>query len=328
MIGSVTSTRRVLEGLLRNGAAVVGVFGLSPKVSANVSGHTRLDGICRTQGIPYWDFERVNESCSVSKVSSLAPDLIFAVGLSQLLGPELLRIPRLGCVGFHPTRLPRGRGRAPLAWLILNREHGAATFFVMEEGADSGPILVQEPFLVADTDYAGDVAAKVDSAIDRALDSWLPRLLAGEWEPTPQDETQGTYWGKRIPGDGCIDWHMPAVDIERLVRATSRPYPGAFTYVDGHKLIVWRARIETEYPVQGVVGAVVGVSERGEPLVQTSQGPLRLTEIEFSPPVSEPFRRLRVGARLGFVTECELENLRKRVSALEDQFAALMKSKR
>ena len=85
-----------------------------------------------------------------------------------------MAIPRLGSVGFHPTFLPAGRGRAPLAWLTLDTGPGAASFFLIDDGIDSGPIFVQEPFEVTPQDYAGDVGTKLLDATTRALDRWLP----------------------------------------------------------------------------------------------------------------------------------------------------------
>ena len=85
-------------------------------------------------------------------------------------------MPKLGCIGFHPTLLPKGRGRAPLAWLILKEKKGAASFFLMDKKADSGPVFVQEPFEIEDNDDASRVEKKIEIAIEKALDKWLPEL--------------------------------------------------------------------------------------------------------------------------------------------------------
>ncbi|HEY0073490.1 MAG TPA: formyltransferase family protein [Abditibacteriaceae bacterium] len=323
--GSVSSSYRVLQGLLRHKANVVGVLGLHPDVSAKVSGYCRMDNLAQDAGVPYADFRRINEPPIVDLVRHWQPDLLFVVGLSQLVGAELLSIPRLGCVGFHPTWLPEGRGRAPIAWLTYHVQPGAATFFLMDEGADSGPILVQEPFAVSSRDYATDVLEKAEAAIERALDRWLPRLLAGEWQPEPQNDDAATYYALRGPTDGLIQWSQSALSIENLIRASSHPHPGAYTYLGGQKLIIWRANRESELPICGVTGRVVWMDAAKGWLVQTGEGLLWLTDVELngeklSPSVPSP---LRIGVKLGMMVEDEIQSLQQRVEQLEKQLALL-----
>ena len=182
----------------------------------------------------YW-FDHINDEADLLAILDL--DVLFVVGLSQLVAGHILDQPRFGCVGFHPTRLPKGRGRAPIAWLVLGETEGAATFFQLDEGIDSGPIFVQVPFDVGPDDYAQDVCDRITGAMIEALCQWLPHLE--EWKSTPQDHTQATYLPARRPADGEIDWTQPVEDIHRLIRATSRPHPGAWT---GNRT-VWRATI-------------------------------------------------------------------------------------
>jgi len=174
--GAVTSTRRILEGLLRNRARVVGALGLDPAASRGVSGYARLDDVAEAAGVPFATFRRIGEPAVLRTVRGWQPDLLFAVGISQLVGPELRAVPTLATVGFHPTVLPRGRGRAPLAWLVLGEREGAATFFVIDDGVDSGPILAQARFAIGEDDDATRVRDRIEAAIDTALDDWIPRL--------------------------------------------------------------------------------------------------------------------------------------------------------
>lgn len=309
--GAVESTQRTLLGLLRNGAKVVGVLGLNPKAATNVSCYCRLDGIALTENIPYAHFTHINDSCVVNKVRQWQPDILFAVGLSQILKPELLAIPKLGSIGFHPTRLPVGRGRAPIAWLTLEGRQGAATFFQMEEGVDSGPILVQEPFAVSEHDYAEDVNAKALKALDVALDRWIPRLLSGEWQPRNQAPDAVVEYGRRSPSDGLIDWEHSANRIYAQIRAASRPHPGAYTYAGDRRLIVWRAQPDTSMRYRGVVGRIVAIDESNGALVQTGKDLLWLTEVEGA--------QLKVGMRLGYSLQDEINALRNRVAKLEQK---------
>ncbi|MFN2453704.1 MAG: methionyl-tRNA formyltransferase [Pyrinomonadaceae bacterium] len=323
LAGSVGSSRRTLMGLLRHKASVVGVLGLSVERAAGVSGYCRLDDIAQEAGCDYREFVQLNDPEIVSVVEAWSPDLFFVVGLSQLVKSPLLSAARLGCVGFHPTMLPAGRGRAPVSWLTLDGDGvGAATFFLLNEEADAGAILAQEPFAITSKDYAGDVMGKLEEAIDRALDRWLPKLLAGEWNPQYQDERLATYNGRRAPEDGLIDWNSSACRIESLVRASAHPHPGAYTYVKDNRMIVWRAEIETDMSFRGVTGRILLIDAGGRALVQTGNGLLWLSEVEFvadSPHAPKP--ALRVGMKLGYTSEDEIYALKARITALEEHLS-------
>ncbi len=326
LAGSVGSTRRTLAALIRHHLDVVGVLGLRVEKSANISGYARLDDLASEASIPYAEFDNINAPETIAMIREWSPDILFVVGISQLVGPGLLAFPRLGCVGFHPTHLPEGRGRAPVAWLTMENRSGAATFFVMDEGADSGPILAQEPFEVNDQDYASDVIRKLEDAIDVALDRWLPQLNAGEWVPLPQDDRQATYYGRRSPSDGLIDWNRPASEILALVRGASHPHPGAYTYAGGEKLIVWKASLEKTIPYRGVPGRILMVDDHKGFLVQAGAGLLWLEQVE-AVTGEESRPELRVGMKLGYVVEDEINKLARRIQILEERLSRLEKER-
>jgi len=255
--GATVSTHQTLDALIRHGADVVGVLQLRNESSHTVTAFSPLDELAEPHGIPCSTFRNINDAEIVEQVRAWQPDLMFVVGLSQLVRDEMMSIPKRGCVGFHPTFLPAGRGRAPLAWLTLDGQPGAATFFLIDEGVDSGPIFVQETFEVTPDDYASDVERKLVAATGEALDRWLPDLLSGVWDPRLQDEVLATYNGRRSLDDGLLDWHQSSGDIHALIRAASTPHPGAYTWYQGRKLIVWRAELEKYLPWRGAVGRVL-----------------------------------------------------------------------
>ncbi len=289
LAGSVSFSRVTLEALVCHGAEIAGVLGLDPAAAANVSDYAALDGVASA---PYVAFTKINAPEIVAQIRAWAPDVLFVVGLSQLVSDEIMSIPARGCIGFHPTPLPRGRGRAPIAWLTWDGTPGAATFFVLEKEADAGAIFVQEPFDFPAGAYAGEVIEATRAAMVRALDRWLPALLAGEWSPAPQDESQATFWGKRAPEDGLIDWNAPAAEIARLVRTASRPKTCAYTHFSDAKLIIWRASV-SDLPYRGVTGRVQQAFPDGSLLVQTGDGLLRVEEFEIAGDAP------RVGHKLG-----------------------------
>lgn len=324
LAGSVISTRRTLQKLLQHNLDVVGVLGLDVQASKNVSGYARVDDLLADTDIPYVDFTNINDSDIVAQVRAWQPDLLFVVGLSQLIKQPLMSLPQVGCVGFHPTLLPKGRGRAPIAWLILDAEEaGAATFFLIDDGVDAGPILAQRSFQITSSDYASDVVQKLEVAIDAALDSWLPILKDGQWKPVSQNASEATYRGKRTRADGLIDWSQSARTIYALIRAASRPHPGAYTYVKGRRLLIWKAEL-VEKPIKGGIGRILENS--GEKIVvQTGEGLLALTEIEFDPPVERDLdsRLLRIGVRFGYASGDEIWRLKTKVGQMEARISNL-----
>src|SRR5688572_19088016 len=161
--GSVSTTKVTLDALIRHDAPVAGVLGLDPAFSKNVSGYVDLSTSAREKGIPYLGFRQINSPEVLAALRSWRPDYLFVVGLSQLVSDEVMQSASKFCIGFHPTLLPDGRGRAPLAWLVLDRAPGAATLFQITAEADAGPIIAQVPYDVRETDYAADVLVRMET---------------------------------------------------------------------------------------------------------------------------------------------------------------------
>lgn len=310
VIGAVNSTLQTINQLIKHQFNIVGILGHEPINSSNISGWVDLKKISDENELPYKSFRKINEAENIIWAKSKKPDIIFAVGFSQLLSNEWLEMPRLGCIGFHPTKLPRGRGRAPLAWTVLEEKEGAATFFLMGEGADDGPIFVQEVFQIEDNDDAHSVNEKINLAIVKSLDIWLPKLKNGIWDPIPQDETKASWYGKRNKEDGHINWNYSAYSIDRLIKASTKPHPGAYTYFDDKKIIIWESVIEKDIKIHGVNGRILIIDTRGI-LVQCGDGLIWLKKIE-----AEKDILLRVGDKLGYNIEDEINRLRKIIRKL------------
>ena len=318
VIGGVASTALLVDKLHEHRFESVKVWGYAPTDVSRVSGWIDLAGACQRWGYPHQVFVRVDEC--VEAIVEFQPDLIFAVGLSQLIPSEILRVPSKGCIGFHPTALPKGRGRAPIAWLILDRGEAAASFFVIREGVDDGPILAQKPCVVSELDDAGTVEKKVLSAEAMALDMLLPRLAAGWFGGVEQDHRAASWYGRRAPEDGWIDWHNEASDIARLIRASARPHPGTFTYSQDVVVTIWQAKAESG-PWRGVVGRVLEAGADGEFVVQCGRDLLRIQKWESSQ-VWVP----RAGQKLGYYPEAEIHRLRLQCSQLNGRIEKLEKA--
>jgi len=277
VIGAVGTTKLTLEKLVEHQFDVVGVLGHEPKNRLRVSGIQDLQNIAEKHNVPYKGYQRINDEEFLDWMRVKQPEIIFAVGFSQLLHNEWLTLSPKGCVGFHPTQLPKGRGRAPIAWLILEQRDGAASFFQMGMGADDGPIFVQELFEVTNQDDTESLVPKVQNAISKALDRWLPQLKSGTWSPKEQDHTQATEYGKRDPADGEINWDKTADQIDRLIKASCRPHPGAFSSIEGEIIKIWKSQTIKSSVMHGVIGRVLKVNEEGV-LVQAREGQVLIKE--------------------------------------------------
>ncbi|WP_395327319.1 formyltransferase family protein [Novosphingobium sp. BL-8H] len=224
---------------------------------------------------------RTNDPETLLLIRAAKPDYVFVVGWSQLCGPDFLGIGAKGSIGYHPAPLPRLRGRAAIPWTILLDEPiSASSLFWIGAGTDDGDILAQRYFHVARDETAQGLYDKHMDALRLMLRDVLPKLAAGEQPRTVQDERYATWATRRTPADGAIDWRRPAVEIDRLVRAVGRPYPGAFTRQGDRRITVWATRpvagAERHHALPGQI-----VARQGRVLtVQTGDGLLDLVDWE------------------------------------------------
>lgn len=316
LAGSVSSSWHTLRGLLTGRVNVCAVLGLDESHAAGVSDYRSLRELATQAGVPFLSFHRIADPAVLAFVREHRPDLLFVVGLSQLAPPELIALAPRGAIGFHPTPLPQGRGRAPVAWTILLNQPAAANLFFLSDEADAGDIIVQRPVEVRPDDYAQDLIDRTNVVLEAAVVELADALRSGNLPRQPQDPAQATWYARRTPQDGRIDFSQSVASVHRLVRATSRPYPGAFTHDRGQKVIVWRAEPHAALDHFGTVGQVVRVEESRGALVQCGDGLLWLTQTageDGRPRVAADFR---VGVRLG-------EELAARVEALEQRLRKL-----
>jgi methionyl-tRNA formyltransferase len=208
------------------------------------SGRVYLDEFCAKHDIPLLKLAHVNDAEIVSAIVRAEIDWLFIIGWSQIAGREVLAAPHLGVLGMHPTLLPVGRGRAAIPWAILKGlDKTGVSLFKMDEGVDTGPIAAQVEIPMHPTITAKELYQKVDIAHVQLIRNAVVKLMSGELLLTPQDNTKATVWPARTPDDGEIDLDGSVYEAERLVRAVTRPYPGAFYRLNGFKCVVWSAEI-------------------------------------------------------------------------------------
>ncbi|WXK60517.1 formyltransferase family protein [Parerythrobacter aurantius] len=264
------------------GNAPVVVATLLPELAGRHSDFVDLRPLADAHGIRVAHVRNINDPAALAQISEVAPDFIFVIGWSQICGPELMQLVSGRVIGYHPAPLPRMRGRAVLPWTILNEEKiTGATLFWIDDGVDTGDILEQRFFHVAPRENARSLYDRHMLALDSMMRDALSAIAAGNPRKERQCEDYATYAARRRPEDGLIDWSYPACDIDRLVRAISHPYPGAFTHCADGRLIVWKAQPIDSGRHHGVLGQIVYLSSEHIDVI-TGQGMLRIEEWELS----------------------------------------------
>lgn len=261
-IGSVLSSKVALETIIRNDIKIDLVCSLDEAVSENVTDYFPIHEIAIENKLPYLKFKKIDSSEVKGKIKDINPNFIFVIGLSQLIPQEILEMAINYSIGFHPTPLPKHRGRAAIPWqIILGVEDSKVSLFKLDEGMDSGDIIAQYPFRIEKTDYASDVYNKVCDAMVEVLNRNLKKMYSDRVDFIKQSHDEATYLLARKPEDGRIDWNKSAHEIEKLIRATSRPYPGAFGVYHEKRVIIWKARVEMNTKYIGSPGQIAFVND-------------------------------------------------------------------
>jgi len=222
-------------------------------------------------------------------LAGLTPDVIFCCGWSYLLPASILSLPRFGVIGYHPALLPRNRGRHPIVWaLALGLERTGSTFFVMDEGADSGDIVSQRTVAITTDDDAASLYARLASVAEGQIDNIAGQLGRNRLERQPQDPALATSWRKRGRADGRIDWRMTAASIHNLVRALTRPYVGAHVETPNGDIKVWRVE-PGPWPRADIEPGQILRRDGGRLTVKCADGCVTLVEHDFTdpPPVGD-----------------------------------------
>lgn len=280
-IGAVHEARPALQALIDNPLVSVGVvITRSPETGARLSGAVDLASVATEAGVPVLYADDANDPSVVEAVRSCRPDLLVVVGWTQLIRPELLAVPTHGCIGFHASLLPRHRGRSPVNWAILRGERVTGnTMMLLAPGADTGDIVDQVSIPISRDDTCATVYDRVGQAGAAMLTKNLPGLLDGTAPRQPQDVNAGDLLPRRTPEMGVMDWQLGADELYDWVRALTAPYPGAFTSLDGERVMVWAAETSpAAHPNGAEPGEVVDTDDDGV-LVATRDGVLCLTSV-------------------------------------------------
>jgi methionyl-tRNA formyltransferase len=227
--------------------------------------------------------ENVNDPAFIEVLRKLNPDLFISMYFGRLFSPDLLNVPKAGCINMHPSLLPKGRGQGPSTWPIVygDKETGQ-TIHYLDEGIDSGDIIAQRAIPIEPDDTSATLGAKLEAlGFELFTETW-PLIASGEAPHTPQDHSQATYTVAARREHARIDWGKSAVEISNLCRAFTAGL-GAWARFGGKRLYVWKAEpyagsltLDPQQP-----GQLLAITGEGI-VVQAGDGPLLLNETQVS----------------------------------------------
>ncbi len=237
----------------------------------------------RMHHLPVYTPSSPNTPAFIDLMRGLAPDLILSFYYRRLLSKELLAIPRLGGINLHGSLLPKYRGRCPVNWVLINGEtETGVTLHYMIEKADAGDIIAQRPVSIEMEDTALSLFHKLTDAAAQLFKDTYPVIKTGTAPRIPQDSRLATTFGGRRPDDGRVTWEKSALAIYNLIRAVTRPYPGAFTFYRGSKLYLWAASVNRQASSvnSGLPGTIQQIQLGEGVFVGTGSGNLLLTRLQ------------------------------------------------
>lgn len=272
-----------LNVLLQNQANIVALFTHQDNPKEHIW-FKSVAALAKEHAIPVYTPEDPNTPEVIQQITELQPDIIFSFYYRHMICEQILQMPKLGAFNMHGSFLPKYRGRVPINWAIIHGEiQSGATLHHMVKRADAGDIVDQEAVTIESLETAQMVFQKVTVAARHVLQRQVNNIMNGTAPRHVQDESQASYFSGRKPEDGRIAWNCSSQSIFNLIRAVTNPYPGAFTEINGKKLIVWWAKPNME--LKGIPGTVINVN----PLtIATQDGSLEILDWEWEHKATAP----------------------------------------
>ncbi len=283
LMGGTSASYAALDALIRNDVELTGVLGLDESLADRESDYCSLRDLAAKASLPFLPFTSIRDRQVELFIRTHRPDLLWVVGFTQNVPDSLIRLARDGCVGYHPTMLPRGRGRSPITWTMLQGEPAGATLYFLAGEPETGDIIMQRQVPVHSDDYAGDLVERTNQMLALLVKELSPLIRLGSLPRIPQEHRKATQYSRRTREDDLIDWNHTTDRILRLIRATSRPFTGATTTLGSTTMNIWRARpaspLETD-PVVGLkeCGSILKLNDEGHAMVRTGDGGLWMTD--------------------------------------------------
>jgi len=269
-----------LEALLKSEDQVVGIVTQPdrPKGRGHTLAPPPVKIVAQRTGIPLLQPLKIKTPDFLDALAAWKPDLIAVTAFGRILHAPILNLPPKGCVNVHGSLLPKYRGAAPVQWAVINGEgETGITTMLMDEGMDTGPMLLQERISIRSEDTAGTLASRLAELGGQLLVETIRRLKAGTLTPRVQDNAQATLAPLLRKEDGVIDWTRSAPSISSRIRGLS-PWPGAYTFLGHDRWNIWSA-VPKPTRSDEQPGTIIAVTKHSIQ-VATGEGVLELVEIQ------------------------------------------------
>ena len=240
-IGTVLFSKNILDEVIKSKNKIVGVIGKKIKFNSD---YYDLVKYSRKKRIDATYSDDINSNKILRWVKKRKPDIIFCIGWNQLLKKDFLKIAPRGTIGYHPSDLPKNRGRHPIIWsLILGLKNIGSCFFYMDSKADSGRIISKKMIKIQKNYDSNTIYKKLIILGKKQIKEIIFKIKNNKIKSFPQNNLLSNNWRKRSESDGKIDWRMSADNINNLVKALTKPYPGAYFLLKEEKITVWKAEV-------------------------------------------------------------------------------------
>lgn len=283
-----------LDALLKSERAVAGVITQpdKPKGRGRKLMPPPVKEYALAHKIPILQPAKLSAPIFAESIKKIQPQYIIVVAYGKIIPPEILKIPEKGCINVHASLLPEYRGASPIQWAIIHgRTYTGVTTMIMDEGLDTGDILLQERVEINRSETAGSLSTKLSDIGVNLLIRTLDGLDRGKIVPQPQDHGKASYAPLLKKEDGLIDWRDTSEDIYNKIRGFD-PWPGAYTFYQGDRWGIWKAEVLKRHIPSHTPGEITEVQPEGI-IVATGDSALKITEIQV-----EGKRRMGVGEYL------------------------------
>jgi len=252
-----------IKALLQNGFDIAAVFTYRDDPKENVWFDSAAE-LAASLNIPVFAPDNINHPIWVERIREMAPDILFSFYYRDIIRQPILDIPPKGCLNLHGSLLPAYRGRCPINWVLINGEkETGVTLHYMTPRPDDGDIVAQKKIFISDDDTAKTLHEKASNATADLLVEILPKIKSNTAPRIPQNHSAASYYGGRRPEDGEIVWTKTAAEVRNLVRALTRPYPGAFSYLRDRKCLFWSVKETSHKQADKAPGTILSA----DPLV-------------------------------------------------------------
>jgi len=252
-----------IKALLQNGFDIAAVFTYRDDPKENVWFDSAAE-LAASLNIPIFAPDNINHPIWVERIREMAPDILFSFYYRDIIRQPILDIPPKGCLNLHGSLLPAYRGRCPINWVLINGEkETGVTLHYMTPRPDDGDIAGQKKIFISDDDTAKTLHEKASNATADLLVEILPKIKSNTAPRIPQNHSAASYYGGRRPEDGEIVWTKTAAEVRNLVRALTRPYPGAFSYLRDRKCLFWSVKETSHKQADKAPGTILSA----DPLV-------------------------------------------------------------